>query len=162
LANWHKTVFMEIFGVVLTEWQIWILLGILFFIIEIFTPAFVSACLGIGFILGGLASAIGLNHTWQLIFFSIGTAASFFLVRPLILKIGYKDSENVKTNADSLLGKIGKVVENIDSELGTGYVAVDGDNWKAVSADESLIKKGEKVEIISRESIIVTVKKINH
>ncbi|MBI1184673.1 NfeD family protein [bacterium] len=152
---------MVLFGVELSEWQVWILLGILFFIIEIFTPAFVAGCLGIGFIIGGLASAIGLGYTWQLIFFSAATAVSFFLVRPLILKIGYKAAGNVKTNADSLIGKIGKVTERIDDNLSTGYVAVDGDNWKAISLTGESIEKGDKVEIVSRDSIIVTVKKVH-
>ncbi|MBI3143116.1 MAG: NfeD family protein [Bacteroidetes bacterium] len=150
---------MEIFGVVLDTWQVWALLGILFFIIEIFTPAFVSACLGIGFLTGSLASALGMSYTWQLIFFSVGTALSFFLVRPFVMKIGYKGVENMKTNADSLVGKVGKVIEAIDDSKGTGYVAVDGDQWKAVSIDGTCIEIGTKVEITARESIVVTVKK---
>jgi membrane protein implicated in regulation of membrane protease activity len=151
---------MELFGIPLEEWHIWILLGVLFFIIEIFTPAFVAACLGIGFLFGGLASALELSYTIQLIFFSVGTAASFFLIRPFILKIGYQNADKVKTNADSLVGKRGKVVEEINGAAGTGYVAIDGDQWKAVSADNEIIENNSQVEILSRDSIIVTVKKI--
>ncbi|MFY0672665.1 MAG: NfeD family protein [Bacteroidia bacterium] len=151
---------MELFGIPLEEWHIWILLGVLFFIIEIFTPAFVAACLGIGFLFGGLASALELSYTIQLIFFSVGTAASFFLIRPFILKIGYQNADKVKTNADSLVGKKGKVVEEINSAKGTGYVAVDGDQWKAVSSNNEVIELNSQVEILSRDSIIVTVKKL--
>ncbi|MGB0429955.1 MAG: NfeD family protein [Bacteroidia bacterium] len=150
---------MELFGITLEEWHIWVLLGVLLFIIEIFTPAFVAACLGIGFILGGVASGIGLSYTIQLVFFSIGTAGSFFLIRPFILKIGYNHADKVKTNADSLVGKKAKVIEDINPAQGSGYVAVDGDQWKAVSIDNSTILKGTMVEITARESIIVTVKK---
>lgn len=151
---------MEIFGIQLEEWQVWVLLGILAFIVEIFTPAFVAACLGIGFILGGIASAMGLNYTWQLTFFSVGTAVSFFAIRPLILKIGYGTSGGVKTNADSLIGRTGKVSETIGSEDGNGYVAIDGDVWRAVSEDGTMIEKGQRVEVVSRDSIIVTVRAI--
>jgi len=153
---------MELFGIPMEEWQVWVLLGVLMFIVEIFTPAFVAACLGIGFIMGGLASGINMSYSWQLIFFSIGTAGSFFLIRPLILKVGYRQSEKVKTNADVLIGKKGKVTEEINASAGTGYVAIDGDSWKAIAVDNDTIEKGERVEIISRESIIVTVKKINN
>lgn len=152
---------MELFGIAVEDWHIWILLGVLLFIIEIFTPAFVAACLGVGFLLGGIASAIGLSYSWQLLFFSIGTAGSFFLLRPFLIKIGYKNSDKVKTNADSLVGRVGKVTETINEQNDTGYVAVDGDNWKAVCVDSSIIEKGQKVEIVSRESIIVTVKKLD-
>jgi membrane protein implicated in regulation of membrane protease activity len=75
------------------------------------------------------------------------------------MKIGYKGVENMKTNADSLVGKVGKVIEAIDDSKGTGYVAVDGDQWKAVSIDGTCIEIGTKVEITARESIVVTVKK---
>ena len=151
---------MEIFGIQLEEWQVWVLLGILAFIIEIFTPAFVAACLGIGLILGGVASGIGLNYTWQLVFFSAGTALSFFAIRPFILKIGYRMSGSVKTNADSLIGRKGKVTETIGADEGNGYVAIDGDVWRAVSEDGEKIKKGNKVKVVGRDSIIVTVKPI--
>lgn len=148
---------MEIFGVMMEEWQVWILLGVLMFILEIFTPAFVAACLGIGFVFGGLASGINLSFSMQLLFFSAGTAASFFLIRPFILKVGYKGADKVKTNADTLIGKIAQVTETIDPAKGTGYVRVDGDHWKAVSASNETIEAGNKVEITRRDSIVVTV-----
>lgn len=150
---------MEIFGIMMEEWQVWVLLGVLMFILEIFTPAFVAACLGIGFVLGGLASGINLGYSMQLIFFSIGTAGSFFLIRPFILKVGYKGAEKVKTNADTLIGKSARVTETIDPAQGAGYVAVDGDHWKAVSADNEVIEAGSQVTITQRDSIVVTVVK---
>lgn len=148
---------MDIFGVAMEEWQVWVLLGVIMFILEIFTPAFVAACLGIGFVFGGLASGIQLGFSLQLVFFSVGTAASFFFVRPFILKVGYKGVEKVKTNADRLIGKIGLVTETIDASKETGYVRIDGDHWKAVSANNEIIEVGSRVEISERDSIIVTV-----
>ena len=152
---------MEIFGISMEEWQVWVLLGIVMFIVEIFTPAFVAACLGIGFVFGGLASGLNMGYSMQLVFFSVGTAGSFFLIRPFILKVGYKGSEKVKTNADSLIGRVARVTENIDPAKGTGYVAVDGDHWKAVSATNEAIETGSQVTITQRDSIVVTVVKNN-
>ncbi|MFC2441180.1 MAG: NfeD family protein, partial [Segatella maculosa] len=42
----------------------------------------------------------------------------------------------------------------------SGYVKVDGDEWKAVAEMPETIEQGSKVEIISRDSIIVTVRVI--
>ena len=67
--------------------------------------------------------------------------------------------ENRLSNADALIGRIGIVIEAIPAG-GSGYVKVDGDEWKAVSQVPQEIKKGNKVEIIGRDSIIVTVKLI--
>ena len=63
------------------------------------------------------------------------------------------------SNADALIGCIGIVIEPILAD-GSGYVKVDGDEWKAVSNVPETIEKGSKVEIIARDSIIVTVKLI--
>ena len=56
------------------------------------------------------------------------------------------------------MGRTAKVSECIEAG-GTGRVAVDGDIWQAVSDEQTDINVGEKVEIISRESIILTVKR---
>ena len=45
--------------------------------------------------------------------------------------------------------------------VGAGYVAIDGDMWRSVSADGSGIPEGTAVEVVSRESIILTVKPLN-
>jgi membrane protein implicated in regulation of membrane protease activity len=53
------------------------------------------------------------------------------------------------------------VSERIDGEQHTGRVAIDGDDWKAVSEDGAVIEKGTNVEIVKLDSIIVTVRKCN-
>ena len=63
------------------------------------------------------------------------------------------------SNIDALIGRVGTVIETIEPNE-SGYVKVDGDEWKAVSNSTESISKGQKVEIISRESIIVTVKPV--
>jgi membrane protein implicated in regulation of membrane protease activity len=69
-----------------------------------------------------------------------------------------KKSKNVKTNAEALIGRKGIVSERIDATQHTGRVAIDGDDWKAVSDDGSVIEKGTEVEILKLDSIILTVK----
>ena len=77
-------------------------------------------------------------------------------MRPLLKKLSAKDE--IATNADALIGRTAKVTECIEVG-GTGRVALDGDIWQAVSDEQTDIVEGEKVEIISRESIILTVKR---
>jgi putative membrane protein len=63
------------------------------------------------------------------------------------------------SNADALIGRIGVVIADIPAGA-SGYVKVDGDEWRAVSQNGMAITSGNKVEIVSRESIIITVKLI--
>ena len=57
---------------------------------------------------------------------------------------------------------IGDVVEEINEEIGTGLVKLEGDTWKAKTAEEnSIIEVNSKVEILNVNSIVLTVKLIN-
>ena len=61
------------------------------------------------------------------------------------------------SNADAIMGRMAMVSQDIPAN-GYGRVALDGDDWKA-TAKESL-SKGEKVIIVDRDSIILTVEKL--
>ena len=151
---------MQIGSIYVEEWQVWVALAILSFILEIFTPGFVLACLGVGFLAGALGSALEMSYTWQLLFFSAGTAVTFFAIRPFILKIGYKDAEKVKTNADSLIGRNGLVETTINNAEDKGAVKIDGDVWRAISLNGQVIEKGQRVIVKERDSIILTVEEV--
>lgn len=139
-------------------WHIWLITGVVFFIIEIFTPSFILGSLGIGCALAAVSAYLDGTYTWQIIFFIIGALISFFTVRPLMTKYAYKSAAKIKTNVDNLIGQYGRVSETINPVDGTGRVALDGDDWKAVSENNEVIEKGTKVEITNRESIVITVK----
>lgn len=139
-------------------WHIWLLIAFICLILEIFIPSFVIFNFGVGAFLGALAAVIGLSMEWQIIFFSIGTLSSFFLVRPVMKRWFYKKSDLVKTNIDAMAGRTGIVTETIDIKNNTGRVQLDGDDWKAKSENNEVIPVGTSVEIIKNESILLIVK----
>lgn len=139
-------------------WQIWVIAALLLFILEIFTAGFAVACFSIGALAAAVAAALGATILWQVVIFAIGSLIALVVVRPIVIRLfGKKD--HTPTNTDALIGRSGRVSETIDPETGKGRVAIDGDDWKAVSEDGSAIEKGTKVEVVSRESVIITVKK---
>jgi membrane protein implicated in regulation of membrane protease activity len=141
-------------------YQIWLIAAIVLVIIELLTAGFGVICFAVGALFSALAAFLGVDSlVWQLLIFAVASVLCFIFLRPVVLRFLDKKSKDVKTNADALIGKTAIVSETIDSSANQGRVAVDGDDWKAVSADGSVINKGEKVEIISRDSIILTVKK---
>lgn len=137
-------------------WHIWAIVAILFIIGEIFTSGFALICFAVGCVGGAIAAASGAILEWQLGVFAIATFVAFLAVRPLLKKISSKNE--IATNADALIGRTAKVTECIEVG-GKGRVAIDGDFWQAVSTEQTDIVEGERVEIISRESIILTVKR---
>ena len=72
--------------------------------------------------------------------------------------------ENVSgrvSNADALIGRRGKEKNEINRG-DYGWVAIDGDVWKSKLADDITedIPMGAIVEVLSRDSIILTVKPV--
>lgn len=141
-------------------WQIWIIAALVLFIVEIFTSGFAIACLSVGCLLAAVGSAFELSLAWQFGFFALGSFLAFIFIRPLVLKLMNKNTNNnnVMTNMDNLIGRKAVVSEKIESD-GYGRVKIDGDDWKARMEDDKEAEVGEKVTIVSHESIVLTVKK---
>jgi len=139
-------------------YQIWLVVAIILVIVEICTAAFGSICFAIGAGLAALGAGLGLSVTWQIVIFAVVSLLTFIFLRPFVLRFLDRKSKDVKTNAEALIGRKAIVSERIDASQHTGRVAVDGDDWKAVSEDGSVIEKGTTVEIVKLDSIIVTVK----
>ncbi|MCC8088262.1 MAG: NfeD family protein [Rikenellaceae bacterium] len=140
-------------------WQIWIIAAIILFIVEVLTPSFFAAGIGIGCLVAGIA-AIFIPEVWaQLIIFSVGVLLGFIYIRPLVLKYLHRKDNTINTNVDALIGRTGRVSVTIDNSAGQGRVMIDGDDWKAVSAEGSIIPEGSCVEVLRVDSIILTVRK---
>jgi len=137
-------------------WHYWILASIVFFLLEIFVPSFIMASIGIGCIAALLGAAISAPFPVQLVLFIVGTIAGFVSVKPFMKKYAY-NKKVLQTNASGLIGRTGKVKEEINEKLGTGAVAIDGDLWSSVPAKNEIIKVGEKVKVVNLSSIILTV-----
>jgi membrane protein implicated in regulation of membrane protease activity len=138
-------------------WMVWIAIGIICLIIEIFTPGFLFMSFGIGAILTGVVESIfTLEVPYQILIFAVITFLVFISMRKLSKKLISKSTE--ETNIYALKGKDGKVVKEIPTD-GKGYVKIGGEEWSAVSADNTKIAKEEKVVIEKVEGNKLIVKK---
>ena len=141
-------------------WQMWLIAALVFILIEIFTAGFAVACLSFGCGFSAIAAGCGLNMTWQLTVFAIGTFLAFVTVRPLVVKYVENHSKNkdVKSNVDSIIGRRAVVTERIEAN-GFGRVKIDGDDWKARTDNNESAEVGETLTVTAQESVILTVKK---
>ena len=136
------------------SWEIWLLIAILFLVVEIFSGSFFFISLSAGAIGGCIGSFLG-ELEMQLFISTLFLLLSFLLARPFLLKISNRSQ---KTNTDALIGQKGRVLIEINSVTGTGRVMVSGDDWKAVSIGDILIPEGTMVEVIKVDSTIIYVK----
>lgn len=144
----------------LEVWHIWVIVALLFVVVEIFTTGFAVMCISFGCLFGAGASLLEWDIKWQLLAFAVGTALAFLTVRPVVQKLLYRKADEVKTNVDALVGRRAVATERIEGELHPGRVKIDGDDWKAVSEGDEPIEVGEAVEVLAVNSVILTVKKI--
>lgn len=137
-------------------WQLWAIVAVICLILELSSGDFFIICFSIGAVFAAIGAALSLDFYWQLALFAIFTVVALFTVRPIALRYLHKNEPNKPSNADALLGRTGRVTESIPAD-GTGYVQIDGDQWRAVSSTKTPIDQGVSVRVVGRESTIITV-----
>lgn len=141
-------------------WQVWAIIAVVCLILELFSGDFFILCFAIGAAVSLVCALLGLGLTAQIIIFALASVLSVMFVRPVALKWFHRNDPNRASNADALLGRQGRVSQTIEAG-GNGRVAIDGDDWKAVSADGQTIARGATVRVVDRDSIILTVQKVD-
>ena len=144
-------------------WQIWIVVGIALFIMEIFTPGFFIASIGIGAFIASLCAALGFSFTLQIVALAVGMILSMVFIRPLLYKKGKKSPKGQLTGVDALVGKDALVLQQIENTPSLGRVQIGGENWKAVSSNGDIIIKDAVVTVdrIVGATAYVSVRKEN-
>ncbi len=139
-------------------WQLWAGIAVLALILELTSGDFFIVCFAIG-ACGAAAVSPFAGIYVQLVVFGLVTAFSIFQVRPFALRYLHGKDEGRLSNAEALLGREGRVSETIAAG-GYGYVAIDGDLWKARTADGQEAGKDTAVRVVDRQSTIITVEPI--
>ena len=140
-------------------WLMWTLVCVAALILEVSSGTFYLVCFAIGAVGAVVFSLIDTPLWLQVLVFSLVSAISVFCIRPLLLKYLHPVQKERRSNVSALVGRQGIVIEAISAET-PGYVKVDGDEWRAVTADGTAIERGVSVRITAIDSIIVTVEPI--
>lgn len=138
----------------------WVIVGVVFSVIEILTPTFFFLWFGIGAFVAA-AVAPFLPIALQVPIFGAVSAILVLLTRPIARKITGGEPPK-KIHVDDIIGKEAIVIEKIDNVEGRGLIKVGGDVWRAYSSnDEVKIERGEKVKIIKVEGAHVVVERVS-
>ena len=138
-------------------WAIWIVIGIICMILEISTPGFIFASIGLGAIVTGILALKVSNIPIQIGIFAILTMTTFVLMRRLakfLLK-----PENLDSNVFALVGKTGVVTKSITPDK-HGYVKIEGEEWAAMPMESNeTFSEGCHIEIVETRGNKVYVKR---
>lgn len=140
------------------DYALWILIGLVLLISELFAPGLIALFFGIGALIVGLLVAVGVLDTLaaQLTVFALVSLAALFGLRRhfkrwmhgSVLGRSRKDLDNT-----GFVGTRVKVLS--DFVQGAGTVQLHGAKWDAESDDP--LKAGESAWVVRHKGILLTV-----
>ncbi len=135
---------------------VWLGLMVIFIMFEAATTALLTIWFAVGSLAAAITSFITDNVFIQAVVFLVVSVITMFIFRPIIGNIKKK---TVPTNADTVIGKLAVVTEDINNIQNTGALYIDGKVWTARSETGEIIPKDTAVTIIRIEGVKVIVKK---
>jgi membrane protein implicated in regulation of membrane protease activity len=126
---------------------VWLVLGVVLVVAELFTTTFVLLMLAAGAFAAAAAAALDVGVVGQGAVFALVSALALFGVRPA-LRRHLKGSENdTPMGVSAIEGSSCLVVEQIDEDH--GQVKIEGELWRARPYDATqVIPAGERVRVV--------------
>ena len=137
---------------------IWLVALVVFTLVEIVTTALTTIWFAGGCLVALILAWVHAPIWAQVVAFLVVSLLLLAITRPLANK--YFNKSTVKTNAESLVGLEGVVMEPIDNLAATGLVNVKGQDWTARTAENGERIEKDAVVIIEKiEGVKVIVRK---
>jgi inner membrane protein len=150
----------------MTEFWVWLVLAVLFFVAEMLTTGFVLMWLGMGALVAALLAfthlaGFGLQMSAFLVV-SVGLIVASRTIFERLLPTA-DGGRRLKTGIENLPGQVGVVVEPSAADTGEAAVRVFGSVWRAFPAQDELpLRKGERVQVERIEGVSVFVRRAGH
>lgn len=139
---------------------VWLALVIIFVVVECLTVGLFSIWFAGGAFTAMILAMAGAGIAWQAVAFFVVSGALIAATRPFVKK--YLMNKKVKTNYESVIGEVAKVIETIENYNQTGAVFADGKEWTARAVkDADVIAKGSLVKVVSIEGVKLMVEPYN-
>ena len=139
-------------GVSVLAW-VWLAIVIISLVLEFLTSEVVSIWFAVGSFVSLILAICNVNEAVQVIIFVAVSLLFLVCARPFIKR--WTKRNEIKTNVDSLVGRIAVVSEDI-IDGNRGVVKLDAQEWSAISSDN--LVKGTKVVVLSIEGNKLIVK----
>jgi membrane protein implicated in regulation of membrane protease activity len=142
-------------------WIIWLILGAVLIVAEIFTLGFVLFWFGLGALAAAIAAYFEAPLAVQFILFAAASVVLTTMSRTIFAKyFAHGEGDRLKMGVEALPGKVGTVTTASHGALNEAAVKVFGSVWTAypVEGEEPLVE-GEKVEVVELRGSSLYVRK---
>ncbi|MCR5761747.1 MAG: NfeD family protein [Treponema sp.] len=123
---------------------VWLVLAIVFILIESLTMALTTIWFAIGAFIMIFLAFLPIPFPAQIVIFAIISCALLIFTRPLALK--KFNAKNIATNANSLIGTQ-VIVQDAITEFQKGSVKINGITWNAEEENGQSVEPGTKCEV---------------
>ena len=130
-------------------WVIWIIVGAIFVIAEIFSASFFAGPIGFGCIVAAILAEQEASAAVQFASFSITTVIMLLAIRPIVLKMLQNKPDEQVSGIETYVGKQGRITETVDPQAGTGRIKIGSESWRAIS-DKNIIIEEESLATVVR------------
>lgn len=140
-----------------TAGLMWLIMGVICFILEMMLPGFIIFFFGLGAWITALVcwlAPVSLNY--QLLIFLVSSLVSLFLFRGMIRKTFFGEVAAEEEDVIVLTGESAKVLEDIVPPA-EGKIEYSGTQWRATAHEP--IPKGSLVTIVEQEGLCMRVAK---
>lgn len=136
-------------------WQLLIITGVIFIIIEIFTPMMFFFNLALACFMTAIVALFITDWNILIPVFVTFSLLLLIFLRPILIK---SRNGGKQTGVEAkYIGKTAKVVETVTSK--SGVVSIYDERWNARSEGGEEIPTGTEVKIVRNESLLLYVEK---
>jgi membrane protein implicated in regulation of membrane protease activity len=138
---------------------VWLLVAVIFVIIEITNLAFFALFAAAGALAATVVSGLGGPPVIQVVVFAaVAVGGVLLLRRPLLNTFGHRRAGALKSGVAALVGQTATVVDRVDKAEVAGRVHARGEDWPAITYDDQPCEPGQVVEVIDidKTRLVVT------
>lgn len=132
-------------------WVIWIIVGAIFVIAEIFSASFFAGPIGFGCIVAAILAEQEASAAVQFASFSITTVVMLLAIRPILLKMVQNKPDEQVSGIETYVGKQGRITETVDPQAGTGRIKIGSESWRAISDKNIIIEEKSLATVVRIE-----------
>lgn len=142
----------------MTAFWFWVIVAIVFAIVEIMTIAFFAVFITIGALGAAVVSLLGFNFLVQAIVLGVLGVAGIFIARPYLVERLHIGRPALRSGAESMVGQRAVLLEPILGVGQPGHVKIAGELWPAMTEDGSPMPVNTLVVVTALRSTMVIVR----
>lgn len=133
----------------------WLAAGLVLGIVEVVTVDLIFLMLAIAAVLAAGAAALGVPLVGQVVVFTVAALLLLVLVRPWARHHLARSAPDVRTNAQSLVGREAVALTRLSGV--EGRVRLAGETWSARTGDRGEVPAGTHVRVLSIDGATAVV-----